>query len=54
MNFKIITNTFICTKENPWDNRSLPVLHIDGDFVDDTNILVCPNCGHSWSLGPDI
>ena len=43
-----------CTKENPWDKKTLPVLHVDGDFVGDTDWLHCPNCGHSWSMGPDV
>lgn len=47
---------FRCTKETPWDKKTKPVLHVDGDFVDMPfmdNILHCPNCGHTWSIGPD-
>jgi len=43
-----------CTKEHHWDKKTLPVIHVDADFVDDTNLLNCPNCGHTWSLGPDV
>jgi hypothetical protein len=43
-----------CTKEKPWDKKTLPVLHVDGDFLDDLEILHCPNCDHYWSLGPDL
>lgn len=43
-----------CTKDSPWDKKTLPVIHVDADFVDDSNFLKCPNCGHSWSLGPDV
>jgi uncharacterized protein YbaR (Trm112 family) len=45
-----------CTKETPWDKKTLPVLHVDAKFSEDSDsdILVCPNCGHAWSLGPDV
>lgn len=45
-----------CTKETPWDKKTLPVLHVDAKFSDDSDsdIFVCPNCGYSWSLGPDV
>lgn len=45
-----------CTKETPWDNKALSVLHVDADFDGDSEILVCPNCGYAWSVkwvGPD-
>jgi hypothetical protein len=45
-----------CTKEAPWDKKTTPVLHVDAKFSEDSDsdILVCPNCGYSWSLGPDV
>jgi hypothetical protein len=44
-----------CTKESPWDGRTLPVMHVDGDFLEDFNdLLRCPNCGYQWSIGPDV
>jgi hypothetical protein len=43
-----------CTKAHPWDHKTLPIMHVDGDFIDDSNMLHCPNCGHTWSIGPDI
>ena len=43
-----------CTKEHPWDNKTLPVVHDDAKFVDDTQLLLCPICGYCWSLGPDV
>jgi hypothetical protein len=43
-----------CTKDHPWDRKTLPIIHMDADFIDDENLLKCPNCGHCWSLGPDI
>jgi hypothetical protein len=44
----------VCTKETPWDKKTEPVLHVEGNFDDDTEILRCPVCGHNWSLGPDV
>ena len=44
----------VCTKEHPWDKKTLPVTHSEADFVDDTDMLACPNCGYNWSLGPDV
>lgn len=49
-----LENQLRCTKEAPWDKRTLPVLHVDADFFEDSDLLVCPNCGHSWSIGPDV
>jgi hypothetical protein len=44
-----------CTKDLPWDGKTLPVLHVDADFLEDFNdLLRCPNCGHQWSIGPDV
>ena len=44
-----------CTKEHPWDKKTLPVMHVNADYVDDeTELLGCPNCGYTWSLGPDV
>ena len=44
----------VCTKGAPWDKKTLPVTHADAKFVDDSGLLECPNCGHCWSLGPDV
>lgn len=49
-----LTKPVACTKEQPWDRKTLPIIHVDGDFVGDTDALKCPNCGHIWSLGPDV
>lgn len=43
-----------CTRERPWDKKTLPVEHTDAQFVGDTQMLECPHCGHCWSLGPDV
>lgn len=43
-----------CAPEKPWDKKTMPILHVEGDFVGDTEMLQCPVCGHTWSLGPDI
>lgn len=44
-----------CTKDRPWDKKTLPVHHVDADYInDETETLRCPNCGHLWSLGPDV
>jgi hypothetical protein len=43
-----------CTKDRPWDGKTLPVMHVDADFMDDTGTFKCPNCGYIWSLGPDV
>jgi hypothetical protein len=43
-----------CTKEQPWDGKTLPVLHVEADFIDDSNTLLCPVCKYCWSLGPDV
>jgi hypothetical protein len=44
-----------CTKGHPWDKKTLPVIHMDADYInDETETLSCPNCRHIWSLGPDI
>lgn len=39
-----------CTKAHPWDKATVPVLHVDAQFVDDTGLMECPNCGHIWSV----
>lgn len=47
--------TIACTKESPWDKKEARVHHVDGDFFDDSDrLLHCPNCGHSWDIGPDV
>ena len=44
-----------CTKERPWSGKTLPVLHVDADFLDDSDrFLSCPNCGYNWDIGPDV
>lgn len=43
-----------CTKERPWNGRTLPVMHVDADLVDDNRIFGCPNCGYHWDIGPDV
>jgi transcription elongation factor Elf1 len=45
-----------CTKDSPWDKKTIPVHHVDGDFTDDDfgRFLSCPNCGHNWDIGPDV
>lgn len=44
-----------CTKDSPWDKKTIPVHHVDGDFLGDSDrLLHCPNCGHNWDIGPDV
>ncbi len=43
-----------CTKERPWSGKTLPVMHVDADLVDDNRIFGCPNCGYHWDIGPDV
>jgi DNA-directed RNA polymerase subunit M/transcription elongation factor TFIIS len=45
-----------CTKDHPWDKKTLPVIHVDAKFTDDDmgRFLHCPNCGHLWDIGPDL
>lgn len=39
-----------CTKANPWDKVTIPVLHVDARAVGDTELMECPNCGFIWSM----
>jgi len=40
----------ICTKDVPWDGMTLPVEHVDACFIDDTELIECPNCKYCWSM----
>jgi len=47
---------WICTKETPWDGKTIPVLHKEGDFGDWPleNWIICPVCNGQFYLGPDV
>lgn len=48
------TTSVVCTKERPWSGKTVPVMHMDADLVDDNRIYSCPNCGYIWDIGPDV
>lgn len=46
-----------CTKELPWDRKTVPVLHVDARADDEDpegSLMKCPNCGFAWSIGRDV
>ncbi len=46
-----------CTKEFPWDGKTMPVLHVDARADEEDpegSFMKCPNCNLTWSIGRDV